>query len=353
MSEVNSLSQNLGTSTQDTYNGKVFLWVPEPELLVAAGYDTLKLERRKSPSDEWTERTNENTRITIQEGVYNYFYIDEAAKASYQYRPVLVHATDPDVPQNVCDAIDTSYEMVVTVQELKERYLYGLDDALSNDAGVPIPDRVYVHYIQAAIAWFEQATQLRILPKKFVEFHDYFKEDVERFFAFWTNEYPILQVDEIALTIDPANPMPYPNEWHRIEAQVGQIHMMPQGNTPLLGVQARNYYGSVSNKFIPQAFRITYHAGFGAEGNPIPANFIDIIGKEASRGPLNLGGDLLGGAGIASQSISLDGLSTSFNTTSSATSAGFGARLIQYEKEQKAVMPDIIKTWKNIRMRVV
>lgn len=357
MSEVNSVSTNLGTSTQDTYTGKVFLWVPEPDVLIASGYTTLLLERRKSPAEPWVERTNATNRITIQSGVYNYFFIDESAKSTYQYRPVLRHTTDPgtnpDSPQTVCDAVDTSFELVLTVQELKERYLYGLDDSLSNDAGVPIPDRVYAHYIRAAIATFEQATSLRILPIRITEYHDYFREDVQTFFAFWTNEFPVLRVEEIALTIDPDNPVVYPTEWQRVEFDVGQINMMPRGNTPLLGLQHPTYSGGRSNKYIPQAFKLTYFAGFGAPGNPIPANFIDIIGKDASRGPLNLGGDLLGGAGIASQSISLDGLSTSFNTTSSSTSAGFGARLIQYEKELKAAMPDIIKYWKGLRMRIV
>ena len=63
-------------------------------------------------------------------------------------------------------------------------------------------------------------------------------------------------------------------------------------------------------------------------------------------------GDLLGGAGIASQSISLDGLSQSFNTTSSSTSAGYGARLIQYEKEIKAGLPKLRSYFHPIALHV-
>jgi hypothetical protein len=54
--------------------------------------------------------------------------------------------------------------------------------------------------------------------------------------------------------------------------------------------------------------------------------------------PLNIAGDLIAGAGIASQSLSIDGLSQSIATTASATSAGYGARIIQYQKELSQVM---------------
>lgn len=54
--------------------------------------------------------------------------------------------------------------------------------------------------------------------------------------------------------------------------------------------------------------------------------------------PLNIAGDLIAGAGIASQAISIDSLSQSIATTASATSAGYGARLIAFNAELKQVM---------------
>jgi hypothetical protein len=129
------------------------------------------------------------------------------------------------------------------------------------------------------------------------------------------------------------------------------------------------------NKWIPDVFRVAYTAGFGLppEGsygfqpgsepasisNPdplldkFPDDIKDLVGKIASFGPLNIAGDLLGGAGIASQSISIDGLSQSFNTTSSATSAGYGARLIQYRQEIKDVVPTLQRYYHGVRAMVV
>ena len=58
---------------------------------------------------------------------------------------------------------------------------------------------------------------------------------------------------------------------------------------------------------------------------------------------VGIAGDLILGAGIAAQSIGVDGLSQSISSTSSATNAGYGARIIQYQKE-------IAETVKRIKL---
>ena len=108
-------------------------------------------------------------------------------------------------------------------------------------------------------------------------------------------------------------------------------------------------YYYIYNRNIPDFFRISYTAGL----DPVPANIKDLVGKIASFGPLNIAGDLLGGAGIASQSISIDGLSQTFNTTSSATNAGYGARLLNYQREIKDVVPELRRYYKGLRLMVV
>lgn len=69
-----------------------------------------------------------------------------------------------------------------------------------------------------------------------------------------------------------------------------------------------------------------------------PQVFEDAIGLTASLLLLDTAGDLIVGAGIASKSISMDGLSQSINTTSSATNAGYGARVLSYGKRLKGIM---------------
>ena len=85
---------------------------------------------------------------------------------------------------------------------------------------------------------------------------------------------------------------------------------------------------------IPDYWRIQYITGWDID--QMPMDLINVVGMVASFGPLGIAGDLiLGSAGIASQSLSIDGLSQSISTTASATNAGYGARLIQYEKQIK------------------
>lgn len=77
----------------------------------------------------------------------------------------------------------------------------------------------------------------------------------------------------------------------------------------------------------------------------IPHTMTQAIGYMAALLPLHTAGDLIAGAGIASQSISLDGLSTSINTTSSATNSGYGARVIAYKKELDALLKNLSRQW--------
>ena len=207
--------------------------------------------------------------------------------------------------------------------------------------------------LDGAIAKFEQKCNIRVLPYAVeAEYHDYFAEDARTFYAFFTDEFPLIQVDKISLTLPGSQDMDFPADWLRVEKDAGQIHIIPgTGQSPFVGLRGGLAFPLRPDKFIPHAFRLTYFAGF--EAGKVPQNIRDVIGKAASMGPLNIGGDLLGGAGIASQTISLDGLSTTFNTTSSATNAGFGARLIQYEKELKDQYPEIIRYYKGLRMRIV
>jgi hypothetical protein len=72
----------------------------------------------------------------------------------------------------------------------------------------------------------------------------------------------------------------------------------------------------------------------------------------ASLGPFHVFGDLIGGAGIANVSLSMDGLSQTIGTTSSATNAGYGARIINYLKQLKEQIPLLRRYYKGLRMVV-
>lgn len=76
----------------------------------------------------------------------------------------------------------------------------------------------------------------------------------------------------------------------------------------------------------------------------VPQGLIQAVGFVAAALPLDTAGDLIAGAGIGSFSIGVDGLSQSVATTSSATNAGYGAKLISYKTQVK----QILKAYKSL-----
>ena len=102
---------------------------------------------------------------------------------------------------------------------------------------------------------------------------------------------------------------------------------------------------------IPDYWDLQYITGFDLDN--MPMDLINLIGKLATFGPLGIAGDLILGAGIAAQSLGVDGLSQSISSTSSATNAGYGARLVQYEREIKETVKRIKLIYDEIKSAVL
>jgi hypothetical protein len=105
------------------------------------------------------------------------------------------------------------------------------------------------------------------------------------------------------------------------------------------------------NQSWPGFIRVNYRHGFGL--GQIPRDIKHLVGMLASIGPLNLAGDLISGAGIASWSMGMDGFSQSVNTTSSAENAGYSARIIQYRKDIGPLRESLRRYWQGIRAAVM
>ena len=78
-------------------------------------------------------------------------------------------------------------------------------------------------------------------------------------------------------------------------------------------------------------YAVDYDAGFETSDD-VPQDLRHMIGKMAAISLLNIIGDGLM-SGFSSSSLSMDGVSESFSSTQSATSAYFGARIAVYQKE--------------------
>ena len=130
-----------------------------------------------------------------------------------------------------------------------------------------------------------------------------------------------------------------PSDWVRCEKHTGQIQIVP--TTGSLG---EFNFGNLSylprvllfNSDWPAFYRITYTAGF--EKDRLPMIIAHPIGLLASLQALNIAGDLILGAGIASTSTSMDGLSQSINSTNSSNNSAYGARIKQYKAEADNIL---------------
>lgn len=315
-----------------------------------AGFTRIVIERSVNAGLTWTERTTPSDRPSLQVGQIDYVWIDRAGSTDYLYR-VRYRSDAGELSEESDEMTGAGLALlgILTVEQVKTRYFFGIDD--TNDAGTKLGDSAWEHYIIAAIRQIERELDIPILPTSFVEKHDYYAGDWNAFTFIALDQYPVISVESFDVRYPSGQSVvTFPEEWWRLEAEVGHLQIVPTAGTlsNLLVGEGGSFLPAVFNgqAYLPQLFEVSYTAGFPA--NQVPRDIVEIIGMVASLGPFNLFGDLIAGAGIATLSLSLDGLSQSIGTTASATNAGFGSRIIQYTKQIKEQLPKLRAYYKRV-----
>lgn len=326
---------------------------------VRENFDRIKIYRSITGiSGTYTEITTPSTRMVLETGKVVYEYTDQSGHEDYYYRSSyfnsisLLESSLSEPQQGEGDsALD-----VLTVEELKNNYLLGVD--LTDGDGTAFPDTVYEHYIKSAVSWAEQRLDLPLRPHRIeYEKHDFIREDYDKYIWLEVDKFPVIEVEEIKLVL-PGNQVvqTFNSEWIHVNKDSGQVQIVPgtgTAGTILLGASGAwipYIYGT--NRMIPDAFWITYTAGF--ESGKIPYLLKDLVGKVASYGPLFLAGELLLGPGIASSNAGIDGLSQSVSTLASPGSGGaYVGRIKAYQEEVKEAIPELIRYYKGVRMRIL
>jgi hypothetical protein len=326
--------------------------------VIECGFDRLLLERSSDSGLTYNEVTTPDQRVVLEKEQTSYTIVDRLGDPNFLYRTRYIETTgankgDKSEPSESIAGAGLAIQGFLTVEELKQRYLFGIDT--TDDAGNQLPDAVYEHYIAAAIATLEHALDIPIFPTSFCDFHDYYREDYHAFNFLKLDNRPLISVEEFRVQYPSGQTViVFPQEWLRLNKPEGQVQIVPTAGTlsEILVGQGGSFLPAIYNglAYLPQLFQLLYTSGF--EQGKVPRNILDIIGKLASLGPFNLFGDLIAGAGIANLSLSLDGLSQSIGTTASATNAGYGARIIQYSKEIKEALPRLVRYYQGIRFVV-
>ena len=240
----------------------------------------------------------------------------------------------------------------ITPDDARYTYLWGTDLKATN--GTYFTDEQIQWLIDAATAEMERQLNITITKKTYhsqvsvqketkgVDYdeeealYDYTRRKIQRYGMIQTKHRPILNVTRCELinrgessNIDLIDSI-------TTEKKQGTIKFLKRpyiaDNTHVGISKSLCRYGDET--FQPHLFyAVDYSAGFESSDD-IPKDLRQMIGKVAAIGLLNIIGDGLM-SGFSSSSLSMDGISESFSSTQSATSAYYGARIKVYQDEVK------------------
>lgn len=237
------------------------------------------------------------------------------------------------------------------VDNLIKNYLIGLD--LRDNEGNEFPESLYYHHLNAAIQYTCRLLNIVITPVELEERHDYYNTDFSNWGYMSLYKKPAISVESIQLMYGNKSVTSIPSEWIRVSKMSSTLQLFPtEGSSSALIItgdgrllQVPGYWDNA-----PQLWNVKYKAGFEGE---LPFDLMDFIYKRAAVNVLTIWGDLIGGAGIANASISIDGLSQSYGTTKSAGANAASARCNMYNEDMKNSLNVLKSTYDPMRLAVI
>lgn len=230
-------------------------------------------------------------------------------------------------------------------------YMFGLH-VIDPSTGEPMGDEFYKHAIEAALAEVESALDIAILPRRVMTHHDYNDTEYNSFMFVKTYKRPILQVEKLSLEYNGRSVYTYPSGWWKVYSLPGHIQVSPtplmqSGGTggmalPSVGASLAlmGAMGAMNSTFAPQMIHVDYVAGMlpreragVAQEWEMPANLQKLILKYAVKEIFQQWGRLILDPGIATRTLSMDGISETIGTTASAMYGAASADLAQIEKD--------------------
>lgn len=251
--------------------------------------------------------------------------------------------------------------LLLSPTEMFSLYLYGIK--IQAGDGTAFSTESMRFYIQAAQQEIENFFNLKLVYQFIaLEKLTFYRADYWQSFPILFTNYPVNKPISLTGRFNQLEQISYPTQWlTNTQNSYGQykrrVSIVPTGtavataNAEVILSGLTTQLGSQHFLMIPDYWDLQYITGFKLD--QMPMDLINLTGKLASFGPLGIAGDLILGAGIASQSLGVDGLSQSISSTSSATNTGYGARLVQYKREIKATISRIKLVYDEIKMSVL
>ena len=349
-------------------NGKIVITINDSR------YAGFRLERRANDEDTYSVYTASGFHIpgssiipvSVNGDILDNFNIE--ANKLYSYRAVNFDAVNPqDKDYEYSNWVRSSgdkaigytfgnykaasgtWGTAVTPDDLRFTYLWGTDFKATN--GQSYTDEQIQYFIDSSTAEIERQLDITIKKRKIrcnaaernlVKGIDYDTDEavydfkyarISRYGVIKTRQRPILKLHKLELL----------SRWQScrnitqttiVDKTKGLLKLMERPLRPSetsSGIQtAVGMYGNQTLQ-AQLFYLIDYDAGFETSDD-IPKDLREIIAKQAAVSLLNIIGDGLM-SGFSSSSLSMDGLSESFSSTQSATSAYFGARIKEYKDD--------------------
>lgn len=254
-------------------------------------------------------------------------------------------------------APDGQWGEVITPDDLRYTYLWGTDFKATN--GVIFTDEQVSYFIDQAVAYMERELNITIRKriikcnakqrglKKITKanpvgdytdeesFYDFKKSTVQRYTMLRTSKRPIIEVQKFNLVCRGGSTINLLDSTV-VDCKKGVLKAMFR---PYLRSQKYQSIDDAISMFGDETFNphlfyeVDYTAGY-ENSDEVPDDLREIIAKVGAVSLLNIIGDGLM-SGFSSSSLSMDGISESFSSTQSATSAYFGARIQVYKDDIK------------------
>lgn len=248
--------------------------------------------------------------------------------------------------------------LVISPSSLIELYLTGIP--LCYPDGSTLSMETIKQKIEVAQKQLENYLSIKLKKQIIWENHDFIRNEFHRW-GYIKTVFPIKEPLALQGYINNIKQVNYPESWLSIKrgndptkfrnlylipntqggAQMTQHAFIFSGITPHLG-----FFGT---DFIPNYWRLKYCTGW----DKCPADLVDAVAKAAAIQILAITGDLIYGAGVGNQSISIDGISQSYSTTKSGGGGAFSGRIKQYADELGSQLQNLRAEYYGIRFNVL
>ena len=244
---------------------------------------------------------------------------------------------------------------LISADELFALLFYGIN-VKSTDGSDLSTDAVET-FIYAAQEQVEKFLGIKLLKELRTESQDYYRDDYLNGFPIIKVMYPVNKTYSCIGLIGQVEQVTYPEDWlfsakNNRGIYERKINIVPvssaagtvQSGGELFFTGVLTEIGLRSRMHVPNYWNVQYSTGF----DKYPYDLLMNIAKLAAISVLNIYGDIVLGAGIAGQTLSIDGLSQSVQTTQSAENSAFSARIRMYAKEVESYFKAMKLYYKSI-----